>query len=303
MEFTSFLKQNQMVSKNAKVDFHKYPYKHLIIDNLLEDEVYKKTVEKFPSFIARAPKPHGSIGETKLTYDAFIYGFSSLDCGQNKDNGVFFLNSSFFQKFIAEIFELRFTNYIASSCHWHKGSKDQRSKTGFVHCDWSICTAQRRHNKDVSVGTIIEGVKYDDDTAHRQPDAVKVMRSVAYLYYLNNPDNLTEENGGGTGMYLNYDQKSLVKQVMPINNRLFAFEVSPDSYHGFLGADFDRSAIVSWFHTSPAYAFHRNLNKIKERAKNSKPLTERWIPNEEAWNVENDLFYKNFFDKPLKEVL
>ena len=299
MELTSFLKQNKMVSKDVKVDFYKYPYKHVIIDNLLEDEVYKKTVEKFPYFIARAPKPHGLIGETELTYDAYIYGLSNLDCDQNKDNGVFFLNSLFFQKFIAEIFELRFTNHIASSCHWHRGSKDQRSKSGFVHADWSICSAQR-HDKDIS---IIEGVKYDDDTASRQPDSAKVMRSVAYLYYLNNPDNLTEENGGGTGIYLNYDQKSLVKQVMPVNNRLFAFEVSPDSYHGFLGADFDRSAIVNWFHTSPAYAFHRNLNKLKERKKNNVVLIERWIPKEEAWNVENDIFYKNFFDKPLQEVL
>jgi len=121
------------------------------------------------------------------------------------------------------------------------------------------------------------------------------------LYYFNNKNTLQEGDGGGTGVFRTYDMNSLVKEVKPINNRLFAFEISPKSYHGFIGAKFDRSAMVSWFHSSPSYMVKRNLDLYKERFRQNGEVFEYW-KKDNRWTLDMDPDYNKFFDKPYNEL-
>jgi Rps23 Pro-64 3,4-dihydroxylase Tpa1-like proline 4-hydroxylase len=73
------------------------------------------------------------------------------------------------------------------------------------------------------------------------------------VYYLNN-----ECNGGYGGETAIYHNGNVVDTVTPKNNRLFAFEVAPDSYHGFLtNLKYERCSLTQWFHQDPALTFSR----------------------------------------------
>jgi hypothetical protein len=127
------------------------------------------------------------------------------------------------------------------------------------------------------------------------------MRSVAMLYYFNNKNILEEKDGGGTGIYKSYKSYSLVKEVKPINNRLFAFEISPISFHGFIGAKFDRSSIVSWFHSSPSYIVNKNLDLHKQRFMQNGEVFEYW-KKDNRWRLDMDPDYNKFFNQPYNEL-
>jgi Rps23 Pro-64 3,4-dihydroxylase Tpa1-like proline 4-hydroxylase len=107
------------------------------------------------------------------------------------------------------------------------------------------------------------------------------MRSIAMLYYLNN----TSIESGGTGIYDGY-AGNLLKNIEPVNNRLFLFEINHKSFHTFMGADFNRSAIVCWYHSSPSYI----LNKYRTVIESNPNFIERWTQNPEGgyWDVKQD---------------
>ena len=187
---------------------------------------------------------------------------------------------------------------MAYSLHFHKGSPEKPSKDGWPHADLSICSAIDDLEKPIKV---LGDCDYTDDTIHAQPHTKKIMRSVAMLYYFNNKNNLQEGDGGGTGVFKNYNSNSFIKEVKPTNNRLFAFEISPKSYHGFVGAKFDRSSMVSWFHSSPSYIVSKNLHLYQERFKERNEIFEYW-KKEDRWTLDLDPDYNKFFNKPLNEI-
>jgi hypothetical protein len=180
--------------------------------------------------------------------------------------------------------------------HFHKGSPEKPSKDGWPHLDLSICSAIDDLFKPIK---LIGDCDYADDTYDLQPHTRKIMRSVAMLYYFNN--NQQEEGGGGTAIFKNYNNDSLIKEIKPNNNRLFAFEICPKSYHAFVGAKFDRSAMVSWFHSSPSYIVNKNLDAYKQRFAEIGEIFEHW-KNNNRWTLDMDSDYNKFFDKPLNEV-
>jgi hypothetical protein len=121
------------------------------------------------------------------------------------------------------------------------------------------------------------------------------------LYYFNNKNDQKQGDGGGTAIFKDYNSNSFIKEVKPINNRLFAFEISPKSYHGFVGAKFDRSAMVSWFHSSPSYMVKRNLDLHKQRFMQNGEVFEHW-KKDDRWTLNIDPDYNKFFNQPYNEL-
>ena len=288
------LKSHPYISPDVKIEKFTEPYSYIVIDNLLKPEIYQKMCEKFHTYISKVPKSHGQVGDTGLSYDALIYNMTEEDC----INGYDFFKLKLWQDFISSAFDIEFNQHIAYSLHFHRGSREKPSKNGWSHADLSVCSVLENPEKSVR---LIEGCVYPDDTYDSQPNTKKVIRSVAMLYYFNNKYNLEEGDGGGTGVFKSYNIDSIVKEVKPINNRLFAFEISPKSYHGFIGAKFDRSAMVSWFHSSPSYIVKRNLDLYKQRFAERSELFEYW-KNNNRWTLDKDPDYDKFFDQPYNEL-
>jgi hypothetical protein len=283
------------ISQDASIQFFDEPYRHFVIKNLLREDIYASMCARFPEYIGRRRgRPHGAVGDTGRFYKASIYSMRNEDCVDGYD---FFVWEGW-KDFVAGIFSLVLNNHTAYSLHHHTGSPESPSDSGWSHLDLNICSVIPSQNPV----EITKNCKYAEDTRGEQPHTEKVLRSVALLYYFNNPDGLTEQDGGGTGIYADYNSSSLIKTILPHNNSLFAFEVGTDSYHGFIGARFDRSAIVQWFHSSPAYIVSRNLPKFKARWRQRGYLFERW-GGQDPWELEMDPEYNKYFSAPLSEVL
>jgi hypothetical protein len=248
-----------------KKNFDK-PFKHVVIDNLFDKNTYNEMCELFPSFIEGTLPYKDQPGATS-NYAGIISGLSV----EQLKKGYSFFASKYLQSFIEKEFDIKTTKFIAPSAHFHKPP----SEDGFIHRDYNIVSFLDREGEFVDSG----GVAYTDDTK-QNPNTTKVIRSIALLYYLDNEDSLNC-TGGGTGIYesINGD---LIKSIEPKNNRLFIFEITNNSYHGFIGANFSRSCIVSWFHSEPSYMIerHKDLGGSK--------LIERWSHEntENYWTIE-----------------
>lgn len=275
-------------SKFVEIQQYSSPFNYIVIDNLFSQNVYWALCKKFPEFIARTTPYKDQPGATS-NYEGYISGLSIKDLVGGYD----FFASTELQTFIEKTFDIQTSKYISPSAHFHKAP----SKSGFIHRDMNVCSFPKNQD-DQKFITSGGGVYYTDDS-NANPNSVKMMRSVAMLYYLNNDDS-TGAAGGGTGIYASYSG-DLIDTVHPQNNRLFIFEIGYNSYHAFIGANFDRSAIVSWFHSSPAYIVKRNWEKFKTHPN----YIERWTkrPQNEYWAIENDPDYAKYFDKPLSEML
>lgn len=288
------LKSHPYISQDIKIEKFNDPYSYIVIDNLFKEDIYQAICDKFHTYISRCPGSFGEVGETGLTYDAFIYGVHKEDCTTGYD----FFISKLWKTFLSNALDVELNKYMAYSLHFHKGSKEKPSKNGWPHLDLNICAHIENDQDEIH---IVDDCNYADDTCNLQPNTKKIVRSIAMLYYFNNKKDLEEGDGGGTGLFKNSKLESLVKEVKPINNRLFAFEVSPKSHHAFIGAKFDRSAMVNWFHSSPSYIVNKKLDLYKERYAQTNQVFEYWTKNN-RWTLDKDLDYFKFFDKPYDEL-
>tara|TARA_B100001094_G_scaffold88543_1_gene84660 strand:+ start:771 stop:1661 length:891 start_codon:yes stop_codon:yes gene_type:complete len=276
-----YLKQHPYVSDNISIDINEEPFPHIVINNLFKDDIYEMVSSNFMDMIGRT-KPYKDLPGAVHDYAAYIYGLKKGDCKYGYD----FFVDDIWKNFNMITFGVLLNKYIAMSVHWHEAP----SKPGFVHNDYNICSVMDEGSSDF---TLTGNCYYSDDTAHRTPNAHKISRSIAILYYLNNQP--TTPNDGGTSIYGNYQFHSKIKDIPANSNSVFVFAVQPNSYHGFTGANFNRSAMVQWFHSSPAYMVHKYKDLMKERQAQYRCGFERWQPNEMMWDIRNDPEYKKYF--------
>jgi Rps23 Pro-64 3,4-dihydroxylase Tpa1-like proline 4-hydroxylase len=97
--------------------------------------------------------------------------------------------------------------------------------------------------------------RYQVEYRGRVDGAIHCVRSIAVLYYFNNP-KWTEGDGGESSMYKEYKGEP-VRKIGPVNNRLFAFEVSPQSFHTFMRNKNIRNSLVMWYHSPEPYMIAR----------------------------------------------
>lgn len=290
------LKNHPYISKDIKIEKFNSPFNYALIDNVFREETYQKLSEKFFEYISRVHRPSGKVGDSGGFYDAFIYGLTPKDCVDGYD---FFVSTEWHQ-FVSKLFDIELNEHIACTLHYHQGSKEHPSKDGWPHTDLNIVSVLDSDNKQLQV---VHGCDYTDNTFDAQPHTKKCIRSVAVLYYFNNKPVLDPDDGGGTDLYRGYEKESFIEEVRPFNNRIFIFEISPKSYHGFHGAKFNRSAIVQWFHSCPSYILKRNFDLFKsERLDKNTPFFEYW-KSKNAWEVDRDPEYSKYFNVPYDQLL
>ena len=273
-----FKKSHPYISDNIEVEVFTSPFHYVVIKNLLRDDIYNRLCGDFDEIIKRAPPVYKT--ENGKTYNALIAGLSKEDL----KNGYDFFGSQQWMDFVSDLFCITFNKYISASLHYHEAP----SKSGWPHTDLNICAFNDDPEMRIQVGT--NGANYADDTAGRQPHAVKCLRWVAGLYYYNNKQTITEADGGGTGLY-DATGQTVIKSSLPQNNSLILFEISPVSYHSFIGANFNRSALVHWFHTSAGEYIKDNYHKIDV----NNLRFERWS-SEEAYNFRTEPDCQKYFN-------
>lgn len=284
------LKNHPYINDSIKVEYYPEPFHHVRLVDVFKPHIYQTMCDNFMSYINKT-KPYKDQPGAVHNYAGYIYGMKLPDC----INGYDFFIDNIWQTFIANIFNIELNNHIALSAHWHKAP----SEAGFSHRDLNIVCNLPTQEKIRLTGDCY----YSDDSLDKQPDTHKIIRSVALLFYLRNKEDWKLEDKGGTSIYKNWNFNSLIKEIPPQNNSIFAFEVCPNSFHGFSGSNFDRSAIVQWFHSSPAYLLNRHLPLVKEYHKKHNAAYERWDPKNTPWPIENDPKYSEYFNKPFYETL
>lgn len=297
--FIDILKSHPYISKDVKVKAFKNPYNILILDDLFKEDIEDQISIKFYKLISKVKKPFGEVGEKSgLIYNAWIYGLYEEDCTEGYD----FFVSKEWKNYIEKTFSLNLNQHIAYSVHYHLGNKFKKSESGWAHSDSSFCSAIDDPNKEWKISG--KDHEYaDDEEEKKDSKASKIARAVAVLYYFNNKKKFGLNDGGGTEIF-GKDREEALFEVEPKNNRALVFEINPLSYHGFKGANFNRSAIVHWFHTSPVEWVHRNMDLLKEKMKlmPTASLVDRWKKGE-LWRLDNHPDYKKFFNKSYEDLI
>ncbi len=208
------------VRKIIDGEFSALPYKHLVVDNFLPDDLAKKCIESFPAL-------SGSDWEHEVDSDIEIKSRtiweSEFDIPDNIVDAVRILNSSKVLKALSEVFEI--PKLIADSYYTGGG----------------LNVTQRGGLLDVHV----------DGNFH---DATGLNRRMNALIYLN--PGWQESWGGEFGLY-NEDGSKLLKKVAPLFNRLVVFDSHDYSYHGLpdpisFPEGVDRKSIILYYYTKAA---------------------------------------------------
>lgn len=275
-----YLKKHPYISDNASIELYEHPFPHYIIRDLFTAEVYDKIRLGFPNLISKT-KPYKDLPGAVHSYAAYIYGLKRSDC----QNGYDFFVDDLWKNFNMMSFGIIVNKYIALSAHWHEGP----AKCGFIHNDCNICSVMDDKSEDY---TLTGNCYYSDDTASFQPNSTKIARSIASLYYFDN--NPSKASDGGTSIYSNYKYYSKIKDIAPTNNSIFTFAVKPNSYHGFSGASYNRSAVVQWFHSSPSYVVSKYREEMRKKHQKYGCAFERWQPKEKMWDIREDPQYNKF---------
>lgn len=223
---------------NSKPDseFYIHPYKHLIIDNFLPEELANKCLDNFPSIEENTwEKANDDDIEIKMrtTWE------SEFDIPDGIVDVVRILNSSLILKSMAEKFEIQ---KIIPDPYFTGGGLNITQRGGLL---------------DVHV----------DGNYH---DATGLNRRFNALIYLNK--NWEEEWGGEFGMY-DRTGEECIKKVEPLFNRLLIFNTHDFSFHGlpnplnFPEGELRRS-IILYYYTKE--------ERTKEESETREPHSALW---------------------------
>lgn len=226
----------------TKVNIIKEPFPHFVVDNFFKPE-YEKKIRDF--FTSRLNRGLSEVYDNNrffpfldlkgdFEYDGYKYAmFKKEDISELN---IFF--SLAWNQFFSKAFNQPTSTATSMALHYHSVG----DRTGFIHHDYA--------SKPFFKGDILEnGVIYRTrEGMPPRPDYFNEMRIIAVLYYFGN-DNWKEGDGGGTGVYFPKNNTPY-KVVEPKNNRIFAFQISPKSFHAFQSNKKPRPSIVQWFHVN-----------------------------------------------------
>ena len=258
--FSGFKRFKESMSRREglareKIDLSKYihasdfslekePFPHVVVGNFFKEDLYRDLSNYFKSILDRGLSESESTTKfkpflgrrEKFEYDGYIY---TPDPGEDVTLEPFF--SVAWSRLFSQLFDQPIGLCTSLALHYHPSE----NRTGYVHNDYSV---RWFSSLDTIQNNIIFRERGRDEFPNQQPQ----MRSIALIYYLGN-DSWDQGDGGETGLY---EQKNgvPVKAVAPINNRLFAFRISPNSFHAFQRNLKPRSSIIQWFHTDPRWS-------------------------------------------------
>lgn len=232
LDFTHYI-------KSTKINVHKDPFPHIIIDDFFSRETAVHLSAFFTEVLNRgtAQQPDPTkfspfvYSDNKHEYDGYVY---TPRYDEDPSLALFF--SATWNQFFSKLFHQPTGLCTSFSFHYHPPG----NRTGFTHSDYAFKYFSPLH-------TTHFGSIYKEQNGGT--NLLKTVRVIALIYYLKN-DDWSDGDGGETGLYQNKGTVP-VKLIEPINNRLFAFNISPHSLHAFQQNQKRRSSIIQWFHVDP----------------------------------------------------
>ena len=299
-EFINKLKGIELFNPNLSGEYFNQPYEHIRLFNIFNDKTYQEMCDCAEKLCSKVDNNIYSASGASKKYAKI----ADMQANDARNKGYSFFTSEIFRNFVSKIFDLKLTRFFTSSCHLHEGDMNNPSVLGWPHTDLNICQFIKNESEDNYLNNMqYNNYLYTSANMDYNPDDVEyVIRSAAFLFYLNNKENLKNEDGGGTFIYNHENNHSMIKTIPPINNSLFLFKVSKKSFHGVQPSIFNRYVNVNWFHSDPVEFVYKNFNQFKDNIINRTNLFEDW-DSKNPWNLEKSPNYKNFFKKPLKFTL
>lgn len=215
-----------------------WPFPHLVVDNVFREEFYQELAAEFRR---QLHSPTNRFTRNMPGYDA-----KGLVLDQNGP-GVFSLFASrCWHDMIASVMNVAATGDIIGALHHHAPG----GASGSVHNDLNpgFFVENRRDDginvSDPSLCSYTTGVT----TTGAKPR--EVVRAVAVLFYVNNPD-WQPGDGGETGLYgrISDPVDMPLVRIPPINNSLLCFVCTPTSFHSFISnRNKPRNSVTMWLH-------------------------------------------------------
>lgn len=224
------------ISKKIKLSKKNYnyfpkPFKHLIIDNVLDDNFAKKCMNSFPPLKEKKSWDKSFIKEIEIKYRSNWQ--SEFDVPENLINLVRILNSSIILKALSKKFKIP---KLMPDPYFTGGGLNITENGGLL---------------DVHV----------DGNYH---DASGLNRRINVIIYFN--PGWKKNWGGEFGVY-NKDGSRCLKKINPIFNRLIAFDTHDFSMHGlpnpikFPKNKPRKSLILYYYSRNPRPKHHTRTNK------------------------------------------
>jgi len=220
---------NTCVNKILEGKFYKEPYKHLIVDNFLPDNLAQECLESFPQLDDDLWEHEN---DKNIEVKSRTTWASEFDIPDNIVDCVRILNSSLVLKSFSEVFGIK---KLIPDPYYSGGGLNITQKGGLL---------------DVHV----DGNYHDASGLNRR------MNAIVYL----NP-GWKKSWGGEFGIY-NSKGSQLIKKVNPLFNRLVVFDSHDYSYHGLpdpinFPDDTDRKSIILYYYTKEQRPENHTLTK------------------------------------------
>jgi len=217
--------------------FYKNPYKHLIIDNFLPDDLAIKCLESFPKLDDKTWKHEN---DKNIEVKSRTTWKSEFDIPDNIVDSVRILNSSLVLNSFSEVFGIQ---RLMSDPYFSGGGLNITQKGGLL---------------DVH----IDGNYHDASGLNRRMNA---------LIYLN--PGWEEPWGGEFGIY-NSNGTQLIKKVEPLFNRLVVFDSHDYSYHGLpdpikFPDGINRKSIILYYYTKDS--------RLEDQTLTEDPHSALWV--------------------------
>lgn len=242
---------------NSEIKFFNKPYKYVIIDNFFKDEVYNNIFKSYKELYKLGTKEQfdKNIISRFPGYDAYCWVFH-----RNIQYPLSIFHSLEWLLFASNLFKLEITKDIVTEFHHHTIN----SNGDIPHSDYQECYFV---NNPLDHG--INPWYFECNYMSPSSNSIKKSRAITAIYYFGE-EEWKEGFGGETGVFDN-DGKTLINKIAPISNRLFAFEISPISFHGFIkNTHIERNSIIQWLHADPEYLSNKYNTKPLEWSNNDK---------------------------------
>ncbi|MBV6647753.1 MAG: 2OG-Fe(II) oxygenase [Cyclobacteriaceae bacterium] len=239
--------------RNFPSKLENYPVPHFYIKDFFTEEFHDQLCQVFNQTLSKG------LNE-QLAKDKFSrFGGYDAYCFLLPPDSVYPLNFFYsieWHSLFEDLFDLPITNDVVAEFHHHQ----VKSNRGFVHNDYNICCFTEAPLEN-GINPWYYHCNFDPRYNDMSSGQIKErMRSIAILYYLNNEEWLPED-GGETGLFINATDERPIKTFPPISNSLFAFEITPESYHAFLSnVRLERNSVIMWFHTDKEIKIRRHHN-------------------------------------------
>lgn len=220
-----------------------FPFPHIFTQNVFIRQQYQKLCFDFNSRFSSVMISRERNSEAKLfTVDILEKPMDSLGC---------FVNPEWI-RIIANLFGVPVTTYINMGLHYHSIG----SPSTWVHNDLNPGWFIETHDE---ISFVSRYCNYKNGNSSPHLKKLKVIRSIAMIYYLDNP-RIDEISGGCTGLYTSStsDLRTASILIPPINNSVLIFPCSPVSFHAFLSnTNFCRKSIIMWLHSDSNWAISK----------------------------------------------